>query len=266
MKIALCQMNILWEDKNFNKNTVLTFVKEASYKKCELIVFPEMTLTGFSMNTINLGEESPERSDTVLWFSKIAKDFNINIAFGYIEKLKDKAKNNLVIVSSEGKILSSYSKIHPFSFGEESKHYLGGSDFITTSISDIEFGSTICYDLRFPELFQILSKKSHCIIVIANWPKERSYHWTTLLKARAIENQCYILGLNRVGTSNGLNYCGDSMIVSPLGEVLCHNFNNEGLIISNIDKSKVEELRNDFKIKLDRKETLYTLGYKRSQI
>ncbi|MEW8957029.1 nitrilase-related carbon-nitrogen hydrolase [Clostridium sp.] len=264
MKIALCQMDILWEDKNFNKNTVLTFVKEASLKKCEFIIFPEMTLTGFSMDTLNLGEGSLNESPTVLWFSKISKEFGINIAFGYIEKFQGKAKNNLVIVSSQGKVMSSYSKIHPFSFGEESEHYLGGSEFITTFISGIKFGSTICYDLRFPELFQILSKDSHCIIVIASWPRERSYHWTTLLKARAIENQCYILGVNRVGASNGLTYCGDSMVVSPLGDVLCHNFNNEGLVICNIVKSKVENLRKDFKVKLDRKENLYTLGYKRS--
>lgn len=261
MRIGLAQMDIIWQDKKQNKEKCLEFIKKADFHGIDLLLFPEMTLTGFSMDTNDLGEGDYLHSPTVEWFRDNACAFNMNIGFGYIEKTEGKGLNNFCIVSSQGKVLSSYSKIHPFSFGEESKFYVGGEDFCITEINDICIGSTVCYDLRFPELYQILSKKAQIIAVIANWPKQRRDAWTTLLKARAIENQCYIAGVNKVGNWGKTAYSGDSMIISPLGEILCSSTEKEELIFADIHKSKVSELRNSFKVKQDRREELYIKGY-----
>ncbi|SFB32624.1 nitrilase-related carbon-nitrogen hydrolase [Clostridium frigidicarnis] len=262
MKVALCQLNIVWENKNANKNKVQFFIEKCKKYNCDFAIFPEMTLTGFSMNTLEIKEKNSNDCDTIKWFCKLSQKFHINIAFGCVQEYKNKAKNNLLIVSKSGDVLSSYSKIHPFSFGEESNFYVGGDDFVITPINNFIFGSTICYDLRFPELFQILSKKSHAIIVIANWPQSRREHWISLLKSRAIENQCYILGVNRVGLGNDLYYSGDSSIISPDGTIIKTLFNKEGLIIGDLDLDLVTNLRETFNVKNDRKEDLYILGYK----
>lgn len=262
MKIALCQLNIAWESKNKNKTKVKNFIKQSKDLNCDFIIFPEMTLTGFSMNIDAIKEPNCNSCETIEWFRSLCKEFNINIAFGCVQELENKAMNNLVIISKYGDILSSYSKIHPFSFSNECDFYIGGHNFITTKINNFIFGSTICYDLRFPELFQILSKKSHAIIVIANWPESRRDHWLTLLKARAIENQCYILGVNRVGFGNNLYYSGDSSIIAPDGTVIKTLINNEGLITANLNIDSVINLRQTFNLKNDRKEDLYILGYK----
>ena len=261
MNIGLCQMDIEWQDKELNKLKCHKFIKEAKEKQVDLLIFPEMTLTGFSMNAELISEDTSLESETLSWFRSKALEFRINIGFGMVQKKSSLYYNNLCIISRDGSLLSSYSKIHPFSYGEEAKYYTGGENFITTTLENINIGSTICYDLRFPELFQILSCNSDAIIVIANWPEVRREHWITLLKARAIENQCYILGVNRVGLGNNIKYAGDSMIVSPLGEVLCHLSSYEGLIYSNILKEEVENIRSKFPLKKDRKEHLYIQGY-----
>lgn len=262
MKVALCQLNIVWENKEENKNKIQFFIEKCKKYSCDFVIFPEMTLTGFSMNIPKIKEKDSNNCPTIKWFCDLSKKFNMNLAFGCVQEYKNKAKNNLLIVSKHGEVLSSYSKIHPFSFGEESIFYVGGNDFVVTSIDNFIFGSTICYDLRFPEVFQILSKKSHAIIVIANWPKSRRGHWLSLLKARAIENQCYILGVNRVGFGNDLYYSGDSSIISPDGTIIKTLFNKEGLVIGDLNLNLVTDLRKTFKVKNDRKEDLYILGYK----
>lgn len=169
----------------------------------------------------------------------------------------NKGKNNFAIVTPSSQIACTYTKIHPFSFGLESQFYIGGQKIFLTNIDDFCISPLICYDLRFPEIFQIASKEASLITVSANWPKSRRDHWITLLKARAIENQCYIAGVNRVGISDNIEYCGDSIIIDPLGNILNHIENKEILIIHDIDYNLVKNTRDKFNLKLDRKEDLY---------
>ena len=262
MRIALAQVNVLWEDKKGNKEKYIEFINDASKKQCDLIIFPEMTLTGFSMNVEKIGETNLY---TVNWFQEQAKKFNIHIGFGFVEKLENgKGKNNCFIVSPLGKTISEYSKIHPFSFGTETTFYESGSQLAFANVKEFNVSTFICYDLRFPEIFQIASKKSELITVIANWPQARREHWITLLKARAIENQCYIAAVNRVGEGNGIVYSGDSMVIDPLGNVIALVKDNEELIIAEMHINQVKQLRNDFHLKKDRKEDLYIDMYMRS--
>ncbi|WP_454052907.1 nitrilase-related carbon-nitrogen hydrolase [Clostridium sp. Marseille-Q7071] len=258
MRLALAQINIAWEEKEKNLRLCETFISEGKAKSVDLILFPEMTLTGFTMNTEKLGEDD---NFSVKRMKLLAKKYNIAIGFGHIEKVllenKIMGKNIYSIISNNGEVLTSYSKIHPFSFGEESFHYISGEKINTCNIGDITISPFICYDLRFPEIFQIASKNSHLITVAANWPESRIEHFKILLKARAIETQCYIAGINRVGEGNGLIYNGWSMIVDPLGREVCNLKDIEGLLIGEIDKKLVNEVRENFKLKNDRKEELY---------
>jgi omega-amidase len=253
MKLALAQLDVTWEDKPKNKEAVLQFVKQAANEKAEMILFPEMTLTGFSMNTETIGEI---HNESISFFKKLSLEFNIFIGFGYVEGTVN-SKNNYSIVSPKGEELVNYSKIHLFSFGAETEFYQSGDEIKHLSVLDFNITPFICYDLRFPEIFQIASKSASLITVAANWPIERREHWICLLKARAIENQCYIAGINRVGEGNGLNYSGDSMIIDPLGNIISNLYMDEGLVVADIYKDNVTEIRGKFRLKEDRRESLY---------
>ena len=257
MKLALAQLDIAWEDKSTNKETAILFIEQAADENVDMILFPEMTLTGFSMNTSFIGET---HNETIEFFKKISSQFNILIGFGYVEGTSN-SKNKYSVVSPCGDELVNYTKIHPFSFGEETKFYQCGSQINLFNAFDFTISPLICYDLRFPEIFQVASKTAHLITLAANWPVERREHWITLLKARAIENQCYIAGINRVGQGNGLTYSGDSMIIDPLGNIISSLYMEDGLIIADIFVENVTRIRENFRLKEDRKEGLYCAMY-----
>jgi omega-amidase len=257
MKLALAQLDIVFEDKNKNKEAALQFIEHAATEKVDMILFPEMTLTGFSMNTSFIGEN---HNETLEFFKESSSKFNISIGFGYVEGTSH-CKNKYSVVAPQGvhqgSLLVNYTKIHPFSFGEETKFYESGNEIKFFNAFGFTIAPFICYDLRFPEIFQIASKTATLITIAANWPIERREHWITLLKARAIENQCFIAGINRVGEGNGLNYSGDSMIVDPLGNIISSLYMEEGLIIADICPDDVTAARESFGLKEDRKDALY---------
>jgi omega-amidase len=259
LKISLAQIDIFWEDKAKNRAKALHFIQKASEEGSKYIIFPEMTLTGFSMAVQSIGESTDCAGGTVDWFKQQALQYNIHIGFGYaaLEQGCTKGRNNFCTVSPYGEEIGMYSKIHPFSYGLESLHYTGGDVVTTFTIGEFTVSNFICYDLRFPEIFQIASRKAGLITVAANWPKARREHWLTLLKARAIENQCYIAGINRVGVGDNIEYLGDSLLMDPLGNVIAFGGSAETLITADIDIRSVFELRNSFRLKDDRREDLY---------
>lgn len=254
MKVALCQINIKFEDKEYNKNKIIKKVIEAKSNKADLCLFPEMTLTGFSMNVELIGEKD---NDTIDFFRKVCIDNNINVGFGWVKKVRSSGENHFTIINNHGEIILDYIKIHPFSFSNEDKYYLSGEEIVKCSVNNTNITSFICYDLRFPEIFQCISNDVDIIIIIANWPQSRSEHWKTLLKARAIENQVYIIGVNCVGTIDGLYYSGDSCIINPNGQVIDSIENVEGIIYGVIDLNEIIALRKSFPVKSDRKNQLY---------
>lgn len=185
------------------------------------------------------------------------------MAFGFVEDFGEEYYNKLMIVS-EGRVLYDYDKIHPFNYGEEGRHYIGGHEVKTARLKDMEISGFVCYDLRFPEVFQAVSGQADMILVIANWPKDRILHWETLLRARAIENQCYIIGVNRTGKGNGLEYMESSMAFDPMGERLTKAHSKSELMVVEVDADKVRQIRKKFPFKKDRQmdlyETFYTKG------
>lgn len=259
MKVGLTQMDIVWEDKEKNMEKVRKLVEQAAGQKVDLLVFPEMTLTGFTMNTVLAGEEMLF-SPTLRFFKDLSKKYNMAIAFGYVEDFGGEYYNKLMVVS-DGRIIYDYDKIHPFNYGEEGRHYIGGHEIKMAVLKDMEISGFVCYDLRFPEIFQAVSDRSQMILVIANWPKERILHWETLLRARAIENQCYVIGVNRIGKGNGIEYVESSMAFDPLGERLTKAHSKSELMLIDVEADKVKEVRRQFPFREDRQVELYESFY-----
>lgn len=260
MKIAIAQIDIAWENALQNMKTCSFFLQQAHEKKCDLVIFPEMSLTGFSMN---VESTSALYEQTVRDFSALAVQYKLHIGFGVVQQELSTGKyyNVFAMVDREGVLVNEYRKIHPFTFGEESKYFSEGLQPIWCELNGVRFGCTICYDLRFPELFQILSQRASCIINIANWPSRRHSHWCTLLQARAIENQCFIIGVNRCGQDPTLQYNGGSMFISPTGEVLSSCASSQELLVVDMEPNEVKTAQSSFPMRTDRKPWLYARNY-----
>lgn len=256
MKLALVSLNQIWEDKKANLLLCEKYIEQASKKGVALVVFPEMTLSGFS-NNISLTAEDFQSSQTIEAFSALAKKFNIAIIFGVVIKDGAKALNKSVFLNKNGEIVDSYAKIHPFSFAGEDRYLNAGKKLTVVNFEGMNIGLSICYDLRFPELYTALAKRSDIIINTANWPSKRVAHWNTLLQARAIENQLFVAGINRTGTdANGLEYIESSNIFNANGEKL--KFEQfEDMKIYEIDKNWTKEFKEKFNTTNDRKVEFY---------
>lgn len=259
MKIAIFQMHIVWKDKKANLEKVEAELGKLQGRGVDLLALPEMSFTGFSMDIQDTAEYGFETMEEM---KKLAQKYGLAIGFGWVKDCGEKAENHYSVVNKEGKVISDYAKIHPFSLAGENRYFLSGTTIPAFTLQNIAFSNVICYDLRFPELFQAESQKAHIILVPANWPCPRREHWITLLKARAIENQVYIIGINCVGEIDGLTYTGDSCFINPNGEVLDMLTDEEGVRIMDIPDD-VEEYRAILPMKKDRKNELYRALYKK---
>lgn len=255
MRIALTQMDIVWEDREENKKQCRRMTKEAAAAGAEIIVFPEMTLTGFTM-TPELFAEDADCNKTDLFFQDLSNEYHIAIVYGCIEKRQDCFYNMLIMVNGCRHTLK-YAKIHPFSMGGENEHYGCGEEIVFRSFHDTQIGGFICYDLRFPEIFQISSKSNELIFVIANWPEVRLDHWMTLLKARAIENQCFMVGVNRKGIDQQLHYAPSSVVFDPYGNCITETGSDKEILYADLDIGIVTKYREEFPLKQDRREEFY---------
>jgi predicted amidohydrolase len=240
INIGLVQYAPVWENKVESIEKIKKLVDKNS--GIDLLIFPEMTLTGFTMKSDKFAENLDGPS--YLFFSSLARDKKCAVMYGVIEKGKRKNFNTLVHINNQRKVIKTYRKIHPFSYSKENIFYGKGKELITTKVKGIKIGLSICYDLRFPELYRFYAKqKVHLIIDIANWPDTRIEHWRSLLKARAIENQCYVAGVNRVGNDPKLKYNGFSSVFNPMGKEIIFLENDEKIIEAEIDKFTVDDVR-----------------------
>ncbi|MCH7973193.1 MAG: hypothetical protein IH949_04785 [Bacteroidetes bacterium] len=241
MKIGLIQYSPDWEDKEFNKEKLTSLLQE-EVEDVDLLIFPEMTLTGFTMRSKKFAEKLD--GESFKYFGNVAKNFECDVITGIIENSLAEYFNTLVHITKNGKLKSTYHKIHPFSFSNEDKHFSAGEKPVITEINNWKTGLSICYDLRFPELYRFYGKeKVDLIIDIANWPDTRIEHWIALLKARAIENQCFVVGVNRVGDEPRIHYNGCSSIFDPMGRTVVKVENEERVIFAEIEKKLVDETR-----------------------
>ena len=225
MKVALIQNQIIWEDKIRNIARIEEII--SINPDMDLYLLPEMSFTGFSMNISKTAETGQE---TVKRIRKIAADKNVSIGFGWVRQIESTCENVYSIIDNKGILISEYTKIHQFSYSDEDRYFSGGNRNFALTIDGIPFSVFICYDLRFPELFRIICRDVHAVIIPANWPAKRSEHWKTLLRARAIENQMYIFAVNCVGNMNGSYYSGDSCIINPNGDIIMSMSDQEGVL------------------------------------
>jgi len=253
LKIAFCQQEIVYESKSVNLEKICNFTEKAKNEDAEIIFFPEMSLTGFSMNIEKTAEKSNENINII---KKTAFDNSIYIGFGWVKPVSDKAENHYSVISPKGDFICDYIKIHPFSYAKEDMFFIDGNNLAFFNINGIKFSVFICYDLRFPEVFQAASKNSDIIIVAANWPEKRREHWKTLLNARAVENQCYIIGVNCFGIQKDIFYSGDSSVYNPNGEIISIAKEKEDLPVFDFFND-TEKYRKAFSIKNDRKNEFY---------
>jgi predicted amidohydrolase len=163
-----------------------------------------------------------------------------------------KATNTAIVAGPDGQV-HRYHKIHPFSYADEHLHYQAGSEFLTVDVEGVRVSVFICYDLRFADEFWQRAHDTDVFVVPANWPEPRREHWRTLLRARAIENQAYVVGCNRVGKVESLNHTGDSAIIDPLGRVLVEASQSEVVLIAEVDPAEVRRVRAKFPFLVDRR-------------
>ncbi|MGN0480938.1 MAG: nitrilase-related carbon-nitrogen hydrolase [Lachnospiraceae bacterium] len=209
MKIALAEYEIAWENRDDNLKTAQKICETASQSGVDLLCFPEMSFTGFSMNT---GKTKQDKFDDF----NLVKDCDMAVGIGWVKDCGDLCENHYSVCNASGIILDC-TKIHPFSYAGENLYFRGGNELKVCDFCGFSVGAAICYDLRFGDTFSALADMCHLVLVPANWPASRSNHWKTLLSARAVENQCYVAGINCMGNIGGIRYSGDSAIYNPDG-------------------------------------------------
>jgi omega-amidase len=213
LKVTLVQPDLVWEDKNANLEKISGEL--VKLERTDLIVLPEMFTTGFSMQVEKLAEEM--HGPTVKWMTEKSSEFQAVISGSLIIKENDNYFNRVVWVDPH-KQVHWYDKRHLFAMGEEHLHYTPGNQRVTVEWKGWKFRLLVCYDLRFP-VWSRNYDDYDVLVYVANWPSERHEVWKNLLIARALENQCYCIGVNRVGCDGmGLNYIGDSVLITPRGE------------------------------------------------
>ncbi len=244
MKIGIIQYSPLWEntEKNFE---YITHLFDENAFKCDLIILPEMSLTGFTMNAKDFAEDFD--GSVIPRFISLAGKYKVHIFAGIIEKDGEKIFNSLFHFNDQGIIAARYRKIHRFTFAKEDKFYSESKEPVITKINSVKIGLSVCYDLRFPELYRLYVKEGAEILIdIANWPIPRIEHWSHLLKARAIENLAFMIGVNRTGTDPFNHYSGESACYSPMGKEIFNAHDQQGFFTFEIDTEEVKKIRNEF--------------------
>jgi predicted amidohydrolase len=254
MKIALLQMDLAWEDVQENHRRARRLLEEAARKGARLALLPEMFCTGFSMESDRIAQPAGGPSETFL--RETARELSLSILASIPEAGQPRPRNMAILAGPDG-VVTRYAKIHPFTFGGEDKVYSGGDRIVTVTIEGVRVTPFVCYDLRFPEPFRLAAEDTDLFALVANWPEARREHWRTLLRARAIENLCYVAGVNRVGDGGKLHYTGDSAVISPWGEVLAEGSAKEAVLVCDVEPAAVRDARERFPVLRDRRPDAY---------
>ena len=246
MNLAALQLDIRWEDRPANHRRVRERVRQANLAPQTLLILPEMFDVGFSMNTAATRPEPPSISEN--FCIELAREFQIAVLAGVVTLTESGTlANEAIAFSSDGVELARYRKMQPFTLGGEPQHYPAGDKNVLFDWAGVRIAPFICYDLRFPELFRPAAiAGAELIIVIASWPFMRSEHWVRLLQARAIENQAYVMGVNRTGSDPHFRYDGRSSLFDPHGREVFQCSDEEQIKTATIDAEMVRQWRREF--------------------
>ncbi len=246
LTFSLIQTNLFWEDKEKN----LQLLEKKIYNiegKPEIVVLPEMFSTGFSMQPEIFAETM--EGQTLQWMKKVSAEKKIILTGSIMAKEHEQYFNRMIWMLPNGQY-GYYDKRHLFAFANENEHYTAGKKRFIGSVKGWKINLQVCYDLRFPVWARQQPQDEpefDVLLYVANWPEKRSHAWKTLLQARAIENQCYVVAVNRTGTDGKeIYYSGDSMAVDPLGEILYTKAHEEDIVTITLQKNHLDEIRNKF--------------------
>ncbi|HKC28872.1 MAG TPA: nitrilase-related carbon-nitrogen hydrolase [Jatrophihabitans sp.] len=251
MRVAAIQHDIVWEDAAQTRERTRPLIARAADQGARLIVLPEMYATGFSMHPERIAEEEGGPNEQFLLERAAAHEATL-IASIAQRGPDGKYRNNAVVAQPDGTV-RRYAKIHPFSFAGEHERYAAGSEFLTVPIGDLRVSVFVCYDLRFADEFWGLATHTDLYVVPANWPQPRHEHWRALLRARAIENQAYVLGVNRVGMAQDLPHVGGSALLDPLGQPEFEGGDEAAVLVADATRDTVEQIRAKYPFLADRR-------------
>lgn len=244
MNVVGLQFDIAWENKTANYEKVRQLMGQAAPGRDSLVVLPEMFATGFSMNAEAMAEAYGGPTERFL--SQLSREHGVYLVGGAAMRGKDgRARNKALVFGPDGTLQAFYAKMRPFSPGGEAMHYTAGDRPTVFEWGEVKTAPFVCYDLRFPELFRqaAAARQPELFLVIANWPEKRIQHWVRLLQARAIENQAYVIGVNRVGTDPFYRYTGRSMVVDFNGDIMAEAAGEERWIQAQLDLQVLRKYR-----------------------
>ncbi|MRH43710.1 carbon-nitrogen family hydrolase [Aquibacillus halophilus] len=260
MKIALMQMDISYGNPKLNQDRIVQHFKNITKDKVDLVVLPELWTTGYDLTRLDeIADE--DGTESIQFISNLAKKYHVNIIAGSIaKKTGNQITNTMIVINRKGELIKEYSKAHLFRLMNEEKHLVEGDDDGIFQLENHRSAGVICYDIRFPEWIRThMLNDTKLLFVVAEWPKPRIDHWKALLISRAIENQCFVIGCNRVGSDPNNEFGGNSMIIGPWGEMISEAQDTETILYGEIDVEQVDKVRNTIPIFSDRRPDLYKL-------
>lgn len=255
INIGLVQMNITLGHKTANIGHARYLVRGLRGK--QLLLLPELWSTGYDLKRAKELAEDMD-GETVQFMSETAKETGAFVGGSILSAKNGGIYNTFVLVSPEGKVVATYDKAHLFRLMQEDVYLAPGAAFSSVDMGFAKAGLSICYDLRFPEIFRYYADKPvDMMLLVAQWPTPRLEHWRTLIRARAIENQCFVLACNRVGTDAANTFFGHSMVVDPWGEILVEGDDSEQVLTCELDLATIEAARKRIPVLTDRRKDLY---------
>jgi omega-amidase len=256
VKIAGAQLGSIWEDPLQSLKKAEPYIRKATDQEVSLICFPEQYPTGW--NPRSLLHVQDREDPVVSRFRELAREYGIAILGSFRERFVPKPRNTCIVFNRDGDEVASYSKCHLFTPADEAGQYSPGDELGIFRLAGIPFGIAICYDLRFSGLFSRYAQEGVCCMLVpAAWPASRIGHWELFIRARALEYQFYVIGVNTTGVNPVDEYCGRSIIADPSGAVIARAGQDEDLIIAGINRENVLRIREALPVNRDRRPDVY---------
>lgn len=258
MKIGLLQLALKDGQPQNNRKKVIDLLEKEMTSSIDVLVLPELWDTGYALDKLEIiADHEGEKAKTFL--CQLAKTYQCNIVGGSIAReSKGLFYNTSYTFDQKGNLIGQYDKIHLFGLMEENQYIQAGNQETHFNINDIEMSQVICYDIRFPEWTRkLMANGSKILFVSAQWPSSRIKQWTILLQARAIENQAFVVAVNRTGEGLLDDFNGHSMVINPLGDIVTELNNEERLAVVDIDLSLIDQVRGQMPVFEDRRPNLY---------
>lgn len=258
MRVALAQLDIQFGDPDANYQQVEVAIQRAAEQTVDVIVLPEMWNTGYALTRLNVvADDDGQRTRQLL--SKLARQFRVNIVGGSVAVARDgHYYNEMLVIDRHGQLVSQYDKVHRVGLMAEDRYITAGATENVFELDDVAAMGVICYDIRFPEwLRKQAAQGPRVIFVSAEWPTQRQMQWRLLLQARAIENQAFVVAVNRVGSDPDNQFGGQSLVIDPLGDLLAIGGAHPQLITATLDLAQVERVRGQIPVFEDRRPELY---------